>query len=645
MTAEGGAGFAPHLLATAGGHPGRRYPLSESELIFGRVRTCDVRIADPYASRRHAKIVKRGDTFVLIDLKSRNTTLVNRAPVREHVLQHGDEIQIGDHSFVFVARPDPASLGRRSASVEVLPDADRGRTITLSRRISCEDSLSIGAGGDSAPTPLVERFRQHVEILHRLSEIMAGGLERDLLLQEICDALIRGFAAERACILLRDDESGELASAATASRSGDPDEDAPISQTVVDLVAGERDSILCTDTAADAQLGEARSVAAQQIRSVMATPLILRERLLGIVYLDNRTLPGGFGDDDLALLRTIARQVAVVIENAAFVSGMRRKLEHLQEEAEEGEPTVIGRSAAIRAVVETARKAADSNATILILGESGTGKEVLARSIHRWSGRSQGPFVAVNCAALAEQLLQSDLFGHERGAFTGAVRQKRGRLELADGGTLFLDEIGELAPEVQAKLLRFLQEREFERVGGIRSLHVDVRVIAASNRDLAKEVEKGVFREDLYYRLRVIECTMPPLRKRRGDIPLLAELFLRDSCRETARQVTGFTGEALERLRIHEWPGNVRELRNVVERAVVLGSGPMIEAADITVGQAIVGSGTAAAAGYHEQVNDLKREIIRRAIEQAGGVKAAAAERLGLQPSYLSRLMKNLEMR
>jgi DNA-binding NtrC family response regulator len=290
-------------------------------------------------------------------------------------------------------------------------------------------------------------------------------------------------------------------------------------------------------------------------------------------------------------------------------------------------------------LLETARKAARSDSTVLLLGESGTGKEVLAREIHRASPRVEGPFVAVNCAALTESLLESELFGHEKGAFTGATSARVGRIEAAHGGTLFLDEIGDTTPALQVKLLRVLQERTLERVGGQRSIEVDLRVVAATNRDLRARTAAGEFRADLFYRLNVIALDVPPLRDRPADIAALARHFVAELAREVKRPGLELSDEALARLATHAWPGNVRELRNALERAAVLADGPRIEAHDLPedVGAA---PGAQAESGFHGQVEAFRRELLRATLAESGGNQAEAARRLGLQRTYLARLVR-----
>ncbi len=288
-------------------------------------------------------------------------------------------------------------------------------------------------------------------------------------------------------------------------------------------------------------------------------------------------------------------------------------------------------------VLAVARKAAPSEATVLLLGESGTGKEVVARAIHRWSERGGGPFMAVNCAALAETLLEAELFGHEKGAFTGASDRREGRLEAARGGTLFLDEIGDTSPAFQTKLLRVLETRTFERVGGQRPLRADVRFVAATNRDLAQAVERGSFRSDLYWRLNVIPIELPPLRERPLDIEALARHFVERLAREVKRPGLALSDEALACLRAQSWPGNVRELRNALERAVVLCEGERIEPEDLPPELA---AAEETGSGFHARVEGFRRAAIREALEECGGNQTQAARKLGLQRTYLARLIR-----
>jgi DNA-binding NtrC family response regulator len=351
------------------------------------------------------------------------------------------------------------------------------------------------------------------------------------------------------------------------------------------------------------------------------------------------------GADDFITKPFDPEHLALVVRKNLERAKLRSDVQFYAEELGGRHRLVCGNSESMRQVLSEARKAAAARATVLLLGESGTGKELFARSIHNWSDRRLKPFVAINCAGLAKDLLESELFGHEKGAFTGAHQLKKGKLELAQGGTVFLDEIGDLALELQTKLLRFLQEREFERVGGTAPIAVDLRIIAATSRDLEAAIRAGLFREDLYHRLDVIALTLPPLRERKEDIPALASYFLERFASETKKNFSGITDEARDKLIAYAWPGNIRELANVIERAVVLGEGPELTVHHLPA--RVIGAQPAAVSDevpYHDAVNSYRRELIVRALASAQGNRAAAAKNLGLHRTHLMKLLKALRI-
>jgi transcriptional regulator with PAS, ATPase and Fis domain len=340
--------------------------------------------------------------------------------------------------------------------------------------------------------------------------------------------------------------------------------------------------------------------------------------------------------------------IALVVRKALEQQRLRRGVEMLSEEVEERHRFIVGESAKMELAVDLAKKAACSNATVLLLGESGTGKEIFARAIHNWSERKDRPFIAINSVGLSKELLESELFGHEQGSFTGAHRRKTGKIELAHGGTIFFDEIGDVSQELQAKLLRFLQEREFERVGGVTPISVDVRIIAPTNRNLERSVKEGRFRADLYYRFNVVAINLPPLRERREDIAALSQYFLRKQSVEVGRNITGISKEAQAKLEAYNWPGNVRELANVIERAVVLGAGPTVTLEDLP-GWIAAGWTTPALAlesqSYREGLNAAKKQLISKALATTNGNRSAAAKILGIEAKYLLRLMKSFHIK
>ena len=350
------------------------------------------------------------------------------------------------------------------------------------------------------------------------------------------------------------------------------------------------------------------------------------------------------GADDFITKPFDPDHLAVVVDKALERARLKTEVELLTRELAGRYRLITGKSAAMNRAIADAKKAASSKATVLLLGESGTGKELFARSIHEWSDRSARSFIAINCVGLAKELLESELFGHERGAFTGAHQMKKGKMELADGGTVFLDEVGDISAELQTKLLRFLQEREFERVGGTQPIRVDIKIIAATNSNLEEAVKRGAFREDLYYRLNVIAITLPSLRDRKDDIHSLAEYFLQRFACETKKHFFGFTDEAVERLQGYAWPGNVRELANVIERGVVLGDGPEFTLDHLP--SQLTREGAAAPSegkqGFHEAVNSHRRALILEALDRAQGNRAAAAKALGLHRTHLLKMIKAL---
>jgi Nif-specific regulatory protein len=376
-----------------------------------------------------------------------------------------------------------------------------------------------------------------------------------------------------------------------------------------------------------------------ETHSIICIPLKVRGKTIGVIELLNRKNRAPFRNEDLHLLSVFASHAALAWSNARQYTDLKTQHEALRSDVQSRHTLVLGQSLLIQATVQRAKKVALSDATVLLLGESGTGKEIFSRAIHNWSERANGPFLALNCVALSEELLESELFGHEKGSFTGAHQLRKGKLELADGGTVFLDEIGDMKPSLQVKLLRFLQEREFERVGGDDPIRTNVRIIAATNRNLKKRIEEGYFREDLFFRLNVVPIEIPPLRKRKEDIPELAQYFLSRFEAETKKNGLVFSPQVLASLTAYEWPGNVRELENTIERAVVLCSGKEIRPEDlsVTTGPEISSSSLLP---FHESVAAHKKLILHDALKKGKGNRTEAARLLKLQPSYLSRLLR-----
>ena len=380
------------------------------------------------------------------------------------------------------------------------------------------------------------------------------------------------------------------------------------------------------------------------IEQVVCVPLVALQNVLGVIYLVNANAGQDFPEDNIHLLNSVAGVAAVTLENILILESLLDENRRLREELTLEYP-IIGESESIHHVRELIRKVASGDSTVLVHGESGTGKELVAVAIHQNSARAEGPFVAINCAAIPEPLLESELFGYEKGAFTGAVTSKKGKLEVAKDGTVFLDEIGELAPTMQAKLLRVLQTREFDRLGGNQAVKFRARVIAATNKNLELAVKNGELRRDLFYRLNVVSIPVPPLREHREDIPLLAIYFATKYAQKcTSRRFKGISPEARSILMNYNWPGNVRELENAIEHAIVMGATDVILPEDLPEALLECHCSPQSGARYYDSINQLKRKLILDAIEEADRNYPEAAKLLGIHPNYLHRLVRNFNV-
>ncbi len=618
----------PRLTAISGRLKGSVFTIEELPVVIGRETAATLCIADASVSRRHSLIEKENGDFVIEDLDSLNGTFINDVPVKRRTLQHGDRVRIGDSLFLFMMHE--GEVASRSSAVH-LDDANIVSGSTLQVRFN--DALYLMARDLSA----LMKVSTTINAIRGVNE-----LQRTLL-----ELLFEVVPAERGAIFLTDENTTDPDPPFTSvfgldRRIATPAESIKVSRTITRSVFHQGEALLINNQL-ETRVLEADSLIDDRPVSVLCVPLIMLERTLGVIYLDTREPETFFDKDHLQLVSAISAITAVAIENARHFEFLVSENERLL--ADFGiEHNLVGESPPVRDVLQFISKVAPTDSTVLVTGESGTGKELVARAIHQNSKRTNKPFMAVNCAALSESLLESELFGHEKGSFTGALVQKKGRLEVADGGTVFLDEIGDLTLSLQVKLLRVLQEREFERVGGTRPIKIDIRVITATNKDLEDAVARGTFRQDLYYRLNVVSLKMPALRERQRDIPLLANYFAAKYGRKCNRRITGISAEAQSRLMNYEWPGNVRELENAIERAVVLGTTDQILLEDLP--ESVVEAGTGAArTKYHEAVTETKKQIILDAVQQSKGNYTEAAKLLGVHPNYLHRLIRNLDLR
>jgi Nif-specific regulatory protein len=614
----------PRLAAISGKLKGAVFAIEGDALVIGRETAANLCIPDASVSRRHSKIEKKDDGFVVTDLESLNGTFVNGVPIRSRILEHGDRVRIGDSQFLFLTHEGEAA----SKSSEVTLD---------------EVQVITGPTVQVRLDEAVYQMARDLGALMKVSTAINAIRGLDSLLAKLLELLFEVVPAQRGAILLTNDESFDDSLLFGLDRKHGKDQAVNVSRTIAQQVLRDGVAVLASDATMQPTLATA-SFIETRAHSVMCVPLVMVEQKLGVLYLDTTSSRDQFNKDHLQLVTAIAGIAAVAIENARHFEWLEQENERLLGDVNI-EHNMVGESGAMQRVYHFISKIAPTDATVLISGESGTGKELAARAIHRNSKRSQKPFMAVNCAALSESLLESELFGHERGAFTGAIAQKKGRLEIATGGTVFLDEIGELTPPLQVKLLRVLQELEFERVGGTLTIKVDVRVVAATNKNLEDAMASGEFRHDLYYRLNVVSLEMPPLRERREDIALLTSYFAEKYAAMCNRKLKGISPEARAFLLAYDWPGNVRELENAMERAVVLGTTDWILPEDLP--EALLETELTTAkpkTGYHEAVVQSKKEIVLRAVEQSGHNYHEAARLLGIHPNYLQRLIRNLNL-
>jgi transcriptional regulator with GAF, ATPase, and Fis domain len=629
----------PRLLVLSGPAKDSTIPLSAGEVTIGREASNGIAISDPSVSRKHCLISWHEGKFRVRDLESRNGTLVNGTAVEEQWLQQGDEIAAGDSSFLFLLEDDEPVQAAGRVEFE---DAKLTAETTI---IHPRDAVYLQPDRLLRELPANSRVARNLNALLKISRIVHAIRDLGDLQGQLLDLIFEIAPAGRGAILLADSEGHQFNSLFARTRNPGHTQLVKVSRTVARQVLEQGIAILGSDVLGSDELREVESLAASQVRSLLCVPLTVFQRVIGCIYLDSDSVSNRLLEEHLQLVTAIAGISAVALDNARRLQWLEQENERLTIEITQ-DRSLVGEGARMKEVYQFLKRVAPTDSTVLIEGESGTGKELAARALHRNSARASKPFMAINCAAIPETLLESDLFGHERGAFTGAATQKKGRLEVADEGVVFLDEIGELAPALQVKLLRVLQEREFERVGGTHPIKVDIRLIAATNCNLEQAVRNGKFRQDLYYRLAVLKITMPTLRDRREDIPMLVRHFVQKHAKRCKVKPRPISREALSCLVNYDWPGNVRELENAIERALVLGSSDTILPEDLP--ESLLERTPApemTEAKYHAAVKELKKQLILDAVEQTQGSYADAARILGLQPNYLHRLIRNLELK
>jgi transcriptional regulator with GAF, ATPase, and Fis domain len=662
-------------------------------ISIGRAIDNDIRIASSLVSRRHCRIETGADGMWVIDLGSSNGTVLNGQRVKRSLLQPGDTLRVGKATVQI--EPDEVPRGGDTQRID-------GWQGSWPEGGWPADEAALGDVGHQTLTGEAQRERENLRVFARITRELLRETDLGKLLRSIVDSAIALVGAERGFLLLDDALS---ASSEAAPERGDgaagerqplkvrvarsfDKEDIPIPSSrlsggIASKVTESRQPLMSVDAERDPRFSGMASVEDLKLRSVLCVPLVSQpdqgHKVDGVLYVDNRLQQAAFGTDDLELMKLLSDQASIAIRNARHLGELRerneklsassRKIELLNEQLgrkvrdrdtelsvvraelvrERGRydySAIVGASEGMRRVFHQLDRMIESELPVMIQGESGTGKELIARAIHFNGPRKAKAFVSENCAALPDTLLESELFGHTRGAFTGAHRAKKGLLEQADGGTLFLDEIGDMSPEMQKKLLRVLQEGEFRAIGSEEQVKVNVRVIAASHRNVEQMVKEGRFREDLFYRVNVLEIDLPPLRERREDIPLLAEALLARAAREASRPVPVLPREVLAALVAHDWPGNVRELENEMRRIVVLAgeevrlehlSQSVLERRSLATPGAPGGIAVEAGGSIRSAVADLEKRSIEAALSSCGGNKSRAAKLLGISRFALQR--------
>jgi transcriptional regulator with GAF, ATPase, and Fis domain len=628
----------PRIQVAAGPLADSTYFLTETEIRIGRDPSNSLAISDLSLSRRHCVLAREDDGYKLRDLDSRNGTFVNGRVISEKQLNHGDQISVGESVLVFLLKEETDESAMQGVEFD-------DRLTQATAQIRPQDVLYLQPERVLRELPAASRLGRNLNALLKISRVVHSISDLDQLQAQILELIFEVVPAERGAILLDGKGSEKFSSLFAHPGPAKGVEPVRVSRTITRQVMDQGVAILGADVPGNGGFNGVDSLVSSKVRSLLCVPLTVFKKVLGCIYLDTTSPGTRFDRDHLELVASIAGISAVALENARRLQWLEQENQRLAAEINL-QHNMVGESAAMKEVYRFLSRVAPTESTVLIGGESGTGKELVARAIHRNSPRASRPFVAINCAAIPEGLLESELFGYERGAFTGAAAQKKGRLEMADGGVVFLDEIGELAPALQVKLLRVLQEREFERLGGSRPISIDIRLIAATNKDLAAAVKARTFREDLYYRLDVVSLVLPRLRERLQDIPILAEYFVAKFAVKCKVKPKKISPEAMAGLINYKWPGNVRELENAIERALVLGVSDSIRPEDLPESVAQKDPAQSAhEAKYHLAVTQLKKHLILTALEEAKGSYTDAARILGVHANYLHRLVRNLDLR
>ncbi|NLS97695.1 MAG: sigma 54-interacting transcriptional regulator [Planctomycetaceae bacterium] len=643
-----------------------RLPSNGELITLGRDPGNRIVLSDDRCSRTHCAIFYEQPAWLIRDLGSRNGTTVNGVLVNGSTpLAEGVVIRLGATELLFtgeLSRPmDVVPNGsnsptREATSAELAADTDSTTNpVILDRksrpRFISESALADEAGGSVS-------LRETFATLYRLIVGMMSAGDTKQVCETLLGGLLPAIGADIGAVLLFPEDIQERTHPGNlrivAYRAPEQSPYRRVSTKLSTAVLREGQAILARDLSNSGSPTEYGSLREIEATSVICAPVRREGHVHGVLHIYSRQANRQLDADALELTLAVGDHLATILDTLKQKESLTASLRRAEDQNKslsqllEIESDLVGDSRRMRELRDSIARVAVSDATVLIRGESGVGKELVSRAVHFNSKRREGPFVCVNCAALTETLLESELFGHEKGAFTGATERKAGKFEQADCGTLFLDEVGEMSPSIQTKFLRVLEGHCFERVGGHTSIHVDVRIVAATNRNLEAAVEKGDFRRDLLYRLQVIEIHVPQLAEHAEDVPLLARHLLDRACRRLGRPAMELTEDAIDKLRAYPWPGNVRELRNVVERAAVLHQGDLITAAELLftpqIGPAAAKVEPASAEDGPVSLDELERRHILRTLETTNGNKRETARVLGINRSTLDRKLQKYDL-
>ena len=586
----------------------RRFEIKKKLTTIGRTRSNDLAVDDPEMMPQHAHILADGESHMVSSLDPKATIVVNGRPRRNYELRDGDLLTLGGTEFTYDAR---------KGAVKVMEASDDA--LVRKPRLPDDERLSR---------------------LFRFSEKLLAGQPLDGLFKTLLDSVIEATGADKGFLLVIRNDRVEIPAARNVDKVDLGDDPNQISDTIVARVLKERKALIISDALKDTILGQSKSVVDLQLSSVMCVPLIARGLLIGILYVGNNRIVDLFTEDDLEQLKIYAGWASIILQNALLMDQLRSDNERLRQALADGTGKIIGSCPQMKGVFRTVQRVAPTDISFLILGETGTGKELIAKEIHALSDRKGKPFVSINCGAIPENLLESELFGHVKGAFTGAVASKIGKFEAADGGTLLLDEIGEMPLTLQVKLLRVIQERAIEKVGEVKARALDIRIVSATNKDLDAEVKAGRFREDLYYRLNEIAVELPPLRDRGDDIVEIAQHLLKRYAADYGGKARGFSTAAAKGMRNYVWPGNVREMENRIKKAVVMGDRPLVGPDDMGFSAEEVGPRFETLARAREA---FQLEYIRDALLAHNWNKAQTAKTLDVDPRTIFRYVEKFK--